>query len=477
MNERVNRKFVISTIITSIIAILVCLPSVSAFSVELQQRVNNSVILFIGSPKAFVNCKETQIDTTNISVTPLVQNDRTLVPVRFISEGIGSTVSFNNSTNEISVTLKGKNIKLVVGSNKININGVIQDLDVPAQDINDRTFIPLRSLVEALGKKIFWDERGLIIISDNENIFYPELDSNLISTIIDKFVFKGCSNSNAVNDSFVVQQGEWIFYSNDRKNLTRSKIDGTDKLIISDSFATNINIVGDWLYCTLTNYNGERYSNLGFYKIKTDGSEKIKISDDSMGNIIIVKDWVYFTDSVHGLQMFKMKLDGTSKQNITTYPAKNLNVIGDYIYFQNDENQMPYSIKTDGSELKKIIGDNSYDLYLNYSDGWLYYDKEGDKYGLYKIKPDGKGRKQLDSKQISYINVIDDYIYYHIYDDGLYRIKTDGTSKKKLCSDYAAGINVIGDWIFYQKYNTDNNKFEFEGIYRIKNDGSGRMKI
>ena len=60
---------------------------------------------------------------------------------------------------------------MVLGSNIINIDGVQSTLDVPAKTYNDRTFIPLRALVESLGKKVFWDDEGIIVISDTEKSY------------------------------------------------------------------------------------------------------------------------------------------------------------------------------------------------------------------------------------------------------------------------------------------------------------------
>ena len=63
----------------------------------------------------------------------------------------------------------------------MNVNGSIITLDVPAQTIGGRTLIPLRALVEALGKQVFWDDRGLILISDAAVSY----DATTIDKIID----------------------------------------------------------------------------------------------------------------------------------------------------------------------------------------------------------------------------------------------------------------------------------------------------
>jgi hypothetical protein len=109
-----------------------------------------------------------------------------LLPVRFIAESFGAKVGWDADTQEITVIDQGKTIKLKLGSNIININGSEKTLDVPAQSINSRTFIPLRALAEAMGKKVFWDDRGLIIISNEEQIFDKTIEDYMINDVVRK---------------------------------------------------------------------------------------------------------------------------------------------------------------------------------------------------------------------------------------------------------------------------------------------------
>ena len=80
-----------------------------------------------------------------------VLNNRTLVPVRFISENFGADVSWN--ADEKKVTVKGeKTIELTIDDPKIVIDGSEQALDAAAVVVDNRTMLPLRALCEALGK-------------------------------------------------------------------------------------------------------------------------------------------------------------------------------------------------------------------------------------------------------------------------------------------------------------------------------------
>ncbi len=149
-------------------------------------RIDDAIALYIGSPRAYVNNQEVLVEKGDESIKPFVVNGRTLVPVRFISENLGAKVDWDARTSTVSVSYNEKIVKLVIGSNKILINDKEEKLDVPAQTVNGRTFIPLRALTEALGKKVFYD-RKLIIISDWENIIDRETEKTLIDSIISLF--------------------------------------------------------------------------------------------------------------------------------------------------------------------------------------------------------------------------------------------------------------------------------------------------
>lgn len=175
-------------------------PNASEFSAQLTPKVNNAVLLCIGNNKAYTNGNAVLVDDTNPAVYPIIKDDRTLVPVRFISENLGAKVGWDGETSTAIVALGSNNVEITIGSNIINVNGTAKEIDVPAQIVNERTFIPLRALVEALNKKVFWDDRGLIAISDIENIFNPEEDKGLINEVVGKFeTVKNAVDVNAIS--------------------------------------------------------------------------------------------------------------------------------------------------------------------------------------------------------------------------------------------------------------------------------------
>jgi len=130
------------------------------------QTLGDVVALMVDNPNAYAKGAKTYVDTNNLEIKPLVQNGRTLVPVRFIAEKFGANVGWDDATQTVIVQSKSKVIKLQIGSDQMLVGDTAVTLDVPAQTVGGRTLIPLRALVEALGKQVFWDDRGLILIRD-----------------------------------------------------------------------------------------------------------------------------------------------------------------------------------------------------------------------------------------------------------------------------------------------------------------------
>lgn len=97
-------------------------------------------------------------------VQPVIESDRTLVPIRAIAESLKSDVQWDEATQTITITKDGNVVKLVLGSDTAIINDQEVKLDVPAKTLNDRTLVPVRFVSEALNKTVDWEPEGQIVI-------------------------------------------------------------------------------------------------------------------------------------------------------------------------------------------------------------------------------------------------------------------------------------------------------------------------
>lgn len=90
-------------------------------------------------------------------VPPVIENDRTLVPIRALSEPLGFTVSWDDATETVTLTRGETVIKLTVGKQEALVGDKPVLMDVPAVNRDGRVLIPVRFVSEQLGAKVEWD--------------------------------------------------------------------------------------------------------------------------------------------------------------------------------------------------------------------------------------------------------------------------------------------------------------------------------
>ncbi|MBQ2968119.1 MAG: hypothetical protein IJE10_08390 [Clostridia bacterium] len=102
-------------------------------------------------------------------VDPVLINDRTMVPLRAIFEALGATVSWNDETQTATGNRNSRVVSVSIGSNIARINGEQVEIDQSAVLINDRTLVPLRFVSEAYGATVTWDDatQTVSIVADS----------------------------------------------------------------------------------------------------------------------------------------------------------------------------------------------------------------------------------------------------------------------------------------------------------------------
>lgn len=265
--------------------------------------------------------------------------------------------------------------------------------------------------------------------------------------------------NNVINAGVAAGQGDWIYYCLKGKDgkLTRVRTDGSERSVISDDKAENINVVGDWIYYrVMTN----------IYKVGLDGSKKTNLN--TMGfNLIVVGDWMYYTGDGG---FYKARLDGTQQTLIGKANALSFNVYDDWIYYsdQGDTYRL-HRIKTDGSKQEALTGVGA--TYPKFAGKNLYYYCVEDRH-IYKAGLDGTSPVKLTDDRVGSFNLSGDWIYYfNVEDSKVYKMKLDGTERSVFLVESAHSFSMAGDWIFYDNAN-DGWK-----LYKIRTDGTGRALV
>jgi hypothetical protein len=93
-----------------------------------------------------------------MDVVPVIINDRALVPVRFIAENILNlpTVGWDHDTRTVTLNDGGRNLSFAIGE-------MAPGMDVPAQIIDDRTMVPIRFVSEFFGATVNFDHSTRVI--------------------------------------------------------------------------------------------------------------------------------------------------------------------------------------------------------------------------------------------------------------------------------------------------------------------------
>ncbi len=112
----------------------------------------------VAAPRIFVNNYFVDSDAA-----PVIENGRTLVPVRIISEKLGYNVNWDGATKTVEITGDAKTIKLNIGSSTYLDDGTEMPLDVGAKIVNSRTMVPIRLVSEAFSQKVIWDNENRVV--------------------------------------------------------------------------------------------------------------------------------------------------------------------------------------------------------------------------------------------------------------------------------------------------------------------------
>lgn len=86
-----------------------------------------------------------------VDVAPMIENNRTLLPMRLIAEILGLDVKWDEDKRLASFTKEGRLVKVQIDSSEIEINGVSEKLYSKVKIENNRIFLPITNISKAFG--------------------------------------------------------------------------------------------------------------------------------------------------------------------------------------------------------------------------------------------------------------------------------------------------------------------------------------
>ena len=123
-------------------------------------KVETEVILTIGSNN--LDTRINDIDSfKSMDVAPYIKGGRTMLPIRYVAEALGMSVSWDAKTRTVIISDMFYTVEIPVDTNKIIVNGNVYTSDVKPEIKNNRTMLPIANIARALGLKdgsdILWD--------------------------------------------------------------------------------------------------------------------------------------------------------------------------------------------------------------------------------------------------------------------------------------------------------------------------------
>ena len=152
-----------------------------------QLRAENVVFLQINNYGTVGNGTLKWVDKDNKDVRPYIKDDRTMIPLRYIAEELKCKVEYVAETQEILIENGKTKLVFQIGSTTYTNDGLKKTMDVAPEIMQDRTFVPLRAVAEALNCDVQWLAAQRMVIVSPAN--YPwnaenEVEKQLMSEIM-----------------------------------------------------------------------------------------------------------------------------------------------------------------------------------------------------------------------------------------------------------------------------------------------------
>lgn len=191
----------------------------------------------------------------SFDVEPMLINDRTMVPMRAIFEKLGAEVSWDATTKTAIALKDAEYVSITIGASSMNTHSGEVLLDSPALIIEDRTLIPLRAVSEAFKCEVKWDgtsstvniySNDYVRESTPQDIINVATPSELLAAIgSDKKIiltsnYYDLSNLSPINNEYVEKQQDYFDEFLDSyiiKNVTNMTIEGNAEITINDKMA------------------------------------------------------------------------------------------------------------------------------------------------------------------------------------------------------------------------------------------------
>lgn len=164
-------------------------------------------------------------------VPPLLVHDRTMVPIRIISEELGAKVDWDLAQQKVHISNGASDITMWVGKSTAKVNGKDKTLDAPPLLKNDRTLVPIRFIAESMGTTVGWEQNTQTVyvnkvysLSTNGNMLgnggIYQRDQDLYVPLAD---ISSVTSDFRINGDQAIYRGQTISLNTEGKTLWKAR--------------------------------------------------------------------------------------------------------------------------------------------------------------------------------------------------------------------------------------------------------------
>ena len=140
----------------------------------MKKLISTIVATLLIASSAYANNVNVTIDGDYVDAEGVIIEGRTLVPGRAVTELLGAAAEWDGSVRQVTVEHSNANIILIIDEPNAQLNGETVELDVPAQILNDRTFVPLRFIADSFGMEVDFISGVVVLTTQGNNVTVAE---------------------------------------------------------------------------------------------------------------------------------------------------------------------------------------------------------------------------------------------------------------------------------------------------------------
>ena len=270
------------------------------------------VVLILGGSTVFGSSINVSVEgkKMDFDVPPVLENGRTLVPLRAIFEELGADIQWEAETKTITATKGETTISLQIGNGIAHINENEVVMDVPAKVFNGRTMVPVRFVSEAMGAVVGWEGSTKTVTIEQAQIYDRELKRSEKWTedegpyiIEDGFVVQnGVTLEIEPGTAILVKSNEVSVYGmikalGVKENKIRWNSQGVDsKIMVKGSDGVFDNVISN-MSVEMTKAGNTEVINSEFKSIEVEFSPNVKVNNNVLsGELFGVR--IYESDGI-----------------------------------------------------------------------------------------------------------------------------------------------------------------------------------